>query len=170
MWWVLLTLLWVELVSTSSLPEIVLGICCGAIAAGAALLGRTEHNRQYSFRVHWLRWFVLAVPSAVRDTLRVARLLLRPRAEREAGSLRLVRLVRLPAEDEALRAGRRALAVVALGVAPGSYVVDAGHDELLVHQLPTGKSGSAAHPTEYPDEHPDDGSGDPLLAAVAARV
>ncbi len=63
--------------------------------------------------------------------------------------------------------GRRALAVVALGIAPGSYVVDAGHDELLVHQLPTGKPGSAAHPTEYPDEHPDDGSGDPLLAAVA---
>ncbi len=154
-WWVLLTLLWVELVSSSSLPEIVLGVCCGAIAAGAALLGRTEQNRQYRFRLQWLRWFVLAAPAAVRDTLRVARLLLRPRAEREAGTLRLVRL---PNEDDALRAGRRALAVLALGVAPGSYVVDAEHDELLIHELPGGKPGSAGRP--------DDG-GDALLAAVA---
>ncbi len=154
-WWVLLTLLWVELVSSSSLPEIVLGVCCGAIAAGAALLGRTEQNRQYRFRLQWLRWFVLAAPAAVRDTQHLARLLLRPRAEREAGTLRLVPL---PDEDEALRAGRRALVVLALGIAPGSYIVDAEHDELLIHELPSGKPRSAGRP--------DDG-GDALLAAVA---
>ena len=154
-WWVLLTLLWVELVSSSSLPEIVLGICCGALAAGAALLGRTEQNRQYRFRLHWLRWFALAAP-ALRDTLRVARLLLRPRAEREAGSLRMVRL---PDEDAALRAGRRALAVLALGIAPGSYVVNAEHDEMLVHELPAGKPRST--------RQADDADSDPLLAAVA---
>jgi hypothetical protein len=63
----------------------------------------------------------------------LARLLFRSREERGAGQLRQVVL---PDEEEARGAGRRALAVVALGLAPGSYVVTIDRDRLFVHELP----------------------------------
>lgn len=150
LWWVVLSLLWLELVSSSSIAEIATGIGCGAVGAGAAMLGRTEQRRGYRLRPGWLRWFLLAVPGTVSGSFRLARLLARPRADREAGALRLVRL---PQEREDLRAGRRALAVVVLGLSPSSYVVNTEGDELLVHEL--GRSSGSR-----------ERGADPLLTAV----
>jgi multisubunit Na+/H+ antiporter MnhE subunit len=131
-WWVLLSLLWMALVSSNSPAEIVTGIGCAAVAAGAALLANSAMDQQYTVDIRWLRWFLLAVPAAVSDTIRLARLLPRPHAQREAGRLRELWL---PAEGPRRSAGRRAVVVVALGLAPSSYVVAVENRRLLLHEM-----------------------------------
>jgi multisubunit Na+/H+ antiporter MnhE subunit len=132
-WWVLLMLLWLELVSSSSASYIVTGLGCSAAAALAAVLAHSTMEQRYALDPRWLRWFLQAVPSTVVDTLHLARLLVRPAAERRAG---LLREYRLPKEGPRRAAGRRALAVVVLGLAPGSYVVNVLGDRVLLHELP----------------------------------
>jgi multisubunit Na+/H+ antiporter MnhE subunit len=132
-WWVLLTVLWLELVSSSSLGEIVTGIACAAVSAAAALLAHATMDRRFAVDVRWLRWFAIALPASVGDTARLARLLFRPADERAGGRLREVRL---PLEGPRRAAGRRAVAVLALGLAPGSYVVAIEGRRLLLHELP----------------------------------
>jgi multisubunit Na+/H+ antiporter MnhE subunit len=137
-WWVVLFALWMELVSSTDWSYALVGLGCGAVAAGAALLAHSTMEQRYAVDVRWLGWFARAVPGSVADTLRLGRLLFRPAEERAAGS---VREVRLPQEGPRRAAGRRAVAVVVLGLAPGSYVVDAVDDRVLVHMLPNTPAG-----------------------------
>jgi multisubunit Na+/H+ antiporter MnhE subunit len=132
-WWVVLLALWMELVSSTDWSYLFVGLGTSAAAAGSALLAHHSMQQRYSLDRRWARWFVPAVGSIVGDTLRLTRLLFRPAAERSAGTLREVRL---PREGPRRAAGRRALAVVVLGLAPGSYVVDVSGDRLLLHELP----------------------------------
>jgi hypothetical protein len=133
LWWGALTLLWLELVSSATFPVVVAGIAAAALAAGAGLLGHTTQEHPYSFDVRWLRWLLLAIPSTFVDTARMAQLIFRSRSDREAGTLRQHRL---PQESADRAAGRRAVAVIALGLAPSSYVANIDGDRLLVHELP----------------------------------
>jgi multisubunit Na+/H+ antiporter MnhE subunit len=140
-WWVLLTALWLELVSSSSWAYILIGLGCAALSALAALLAHETMHERYAVDPGWLGWFPAALPSSVVDTLRLARLLLRPASERRAGRLRELPM---PVEGPRRSAGRRALAVVVLGLAPGSYVVNVDdRGGLLLHELP-GSSDSLA--------------------------
>ncbi len=132
-WWVVLLALWMELVSKNDWSYLIVGLGTSAVAAGSALLAHHSMQQRYALDRAWARWFVPAVGSILGDTLRLARLLFRPTAERAAGSLREVRL---PREGPRRAAGRRALSVVVLGLAPGSYVVDVTDDRLLLHELP----------------------------------
>jgi multisubunit Na+/H+ antiporter MnhE subunit len=116
-WWVVLLVFWMELVSTTDRQQILAGLICSAAAAVAAVLAHVAMDQRYALDVRWLRWFGTAVPSAVTDTLRLARLVLRPDLKGAAGRLRELRL---PTEGRRRAGGRRALAVVVLGLAPGS--------------------------------------------------
>lgn len=133
MWWVVLLALWLELVSSTDWSYVVVGLGTSAVAAGSALLAHHSMQQRYAMDWRWARWFVPAVAGVLGDTLRLARLLFRPAAERGAGTLREVPL---PREGPRRAAGRRAFAVVVLGLAPGSYVVDVTDDRLLLHELP----------------------------------
>jgi hypothetical protein len=134
-WWVVLMLLWLELVSSTNWSYGLVGLGCSAVAALAALLAHATMEQRYAVDPRWLLWFAHAVPGSVGDTLRLTRLLVRSRAERGAGSMRVMTL---PREGPRRAAGRRAAAVMALGLAPGSYVVNVDGDRLLLHELPGG--------------------------------
>lgn len=132
-WWVVLLALWMMLVSDTDWSYLFVGIGCSALSALAALLAHSTLQQHYATDVRWLRWFLTAVPSSVADTVRLTRLMVRPASERAAGRLRELTL---PSEGPRRSAGRRATAVIALGLAPGSYVVDVVDDRLLLHELP----------------------------------
>lgn len=132
-WWALLLLLWLELVSSTNWSYGLVGLGCSAVAALAALLAHATMDQRYSVDPRWLLWLAHAVPGSVGDTLRLTRLMFRSRAEREAGSMRVLRL---PREGPRRAGGRRAAAVMVLGLAPGSYVVNVEGDRLLLHELP----------------------------------
>jgi hypothetical protein len=134
-WWVVLMLLWLELVSSTNWSYGLVGLGCSAVAALAALLAHATMEQRYAVDPRWFLWFAHAVPGSVGDTLRLTRLLFRSRAQREAGSMRVMTL---PHEGPRRAAGRRAVAVMALGLAPSSYVVNVEGDTLLLHELPGG--------------------------------
>ncbi|MDQ1632685.1 MAG: hypothetical protein QOG60_1314 [Frankiaceae bacterium] len=139
-WWVVLLALWMELVSSTDWSYLFVGLGTSAVAAGSALLAHHSMQQRYSMDWRWARWFVPAAASILGDTLRLTRLLFAPAAERAAGTLREVRL---PREGPRRAAGRRALSVVVLGLAPGSYVVDVEGDRLLLHELPNSSTSLA---------------------------
>jgi multisubunit Na+/H+ antiporter MnhE subunit len=139
-WWVVLTLLWMELVSSTDWAYFLVGLGCAALSSLAALLAHATMDQRYAVDVRWGRWFAAAIPGTVRDTLRLARVLFRPSADRSAGTMRVLEL---PHEGPRRAAGRRAVAVVVLGLAPGSYVVDVQDGRLLMHEMP-GSSSSLA--------------------------
>lgn len=136
-WWVVLTLLWLELVSSTNWAYLLVGLGCAAVASLAALLAHSTMDQRYAVDLRWARWFASALPGTLRDTGRLARLMFRPADERGAGR---TRTFDLPHEGPRRAAGRRAVAVVVLGLAPGSYVVDVQGDRLLVHELPGSSS------------------------------
>lgn len=132
-WWIVLLALWFLLVSSTNVQYLIVGLAASAMAALAALLAHDTMHERYALDPRWLLWFLHAIPSAVGDTLRLARLLLRPAGERRAGQLRELTL---PPEGPRHAAGRRALAVVVLGLAPGSYVADVQGSRLLLREQP----------------------------------
>ncbi len=133
LWWVFLLALWFLLVSSTDVAYLLVGLGCSAVSALAALLAHDTMQERYALDPRWLRWFVHAVPSTVADTVRLARLLVGSPEQRAAGSLREVTL---PQEGPRRAAGRRALAVVVLGLAPGSYVATINGSRLLLHEQP----------------------------------
>jgi multisubunit Na+/H+ antiporter MnhE subunit len=139
-WWVLLLVLWFELVSSSDRSYLLVGLAASAASALAAVLAHHTMRQRYALDPRWAGWVAVAVPSTVIDTVRLTRLLLRPAHERGAGALRTFEL---PAEGPRRAAGRRALSVIILGLAPGSYVVNVEGNRLLLHELP-GSSDSLA--------------------------
>jgi hypothetical protein len=132
-WWVVLLAFWFLLVSSTDGQYLIVGLAVSALSSLAALLAHDTLHERYALDPRWLLWFLHAVPSTVLDTIRLTRLQFRPAAERGAGSLRELRL---PPEGPRRAAGRRALAVVVLGLAPGSYVANIEGDRVLLHELP----------------------------------
>jgi len=143
--------LWLELVSSSASAQIVTGLGTSAVAALAAVLAHAAMHERLAIDLRWLRWVAMALPGTVPDSLRLVRLLFRPREERSAGRLRQVVL---PDEEAPRGAGRRALAVIALGLAPGSYVVTIDRDRLFVHELPGTSETVVRDVTRAPSTHP----------------
>ena len=130
-------LLWMELISSTNWSYFLVGLGCAALASVAGLIAHETMEQRYAVDPRWLRWLGQAVPGTVRDTAHLVRLLFRPLEERRAGE---VRELRLPREGPRRAAGRRAAVVIALGLAPGSYVVNVEGDRMLVHELPGSRS------------------------------
>lgn len=132
-WWVVLLALWFLLVSSTDWSYLFVGLGCSAVAALTAVLAHATMHQRYALDVRWLGWFASALRGTLVDTVRLTRLLFRSAEERAGGQ---TQAWRLPHEGQRRAAGRRALSVVVLGLAPGSYVVDVADDQLLVHVLP----------------------------------
>jgi multisubunit Na+/H+ antiporter MnhE subunit len=117
-WWAVLLLVWLASLNAFSYAE--LGTAAG-LALPCALVARAARiatGGRWRIRARWL----LLVPSAIlHDTVSL---------------LRLGFSARDDSFDEIGIRGDEATATIALSATPGSVVVDADEDRLLVHRLP----------------------------------
>lgn len=129
--------LWLLLLSTTAIPEVLAGVLAAAIAttAGVAAVGAT--GSRFRPRAAWL-WELRRLPWLVlTDSALAARVLARAIARRPSLS-RYVALGPLPiAGPQPRAAARRAVYTIACSLPPGTIVV--GLDEetrsVLLHQL-----------------------------------
>ncbi len=137
-WWAFLVLVWLATLNTYSVAEVITAVVLAVPCAIAARAGRTAAGLRLRVRPGWSRW-LLALPAAVaHDTVAVLWLALR-RHSREPDDT--FRTVPLPAEPDAPhRVARAAVSTAILSATPGSVVVDADDDELLVHAVPIGRT------------------------------
>jgi Na+/H+ ion antiporter subunit len=128
-WWAVLFAVYLAIISTVSLTEIVVGTAGGAAGAAAAVLTRrtllaADNDERYLPRAAWLRW-VARLPAQV--VVGFVRVLARPRGEFAEA--------RLPADERS--AARRGFSVLALSFAPDTYVadVDPERDTVILHRI-----------------------------------
>lgn len=145
-WFVLLTGVYLVLISTVTALEVAVGAAVAAVSAGLAVLARSAERLRDRPSLRWLGWLP-AVPAAVlADTGRLAVLLavLLARQLTGWGAGRAGRRepggfaeVRLAAVDQRYRPAQRALASLAVSLAPGSFVVAADRERgvLRVHRI-----------------------------------
>jgi multisubunit Na+/H+ antiporter MnhE subunit len=137
-WWAALTALWLALSGTVTLAEVLAG---AGVGLAATLVTVSRHRTTRRPRVRWLRAPLRALATAPGDVVRLGLELaraLRPGAGRPRGGTVWITLA--PERDEARGAGRDVLAVTAGSLAPGSVVVEADGDRVLVHRLGAGGS------------------------------
>ena len=127
-WWIMLLVAYLAIISTISLTEIVVGAGTAAAGAAAAVLTRrqllaADNDERYRPRGGWARWPLRLPDQVATGFVR----LLRPRGEFAE--------IRLPEDERA--AARRGYAALALSVAPDTYVadVDPERNVLVVHRI-----------------------------------
>jgi multisubunit Na+/H+ antiporter MnhE subunit len=130
--------LWLLLTTTFDWQEELVGFVASALAATVVHAVRTWGPFAFRPRVRWIRHAVALPSRIVVETATVFAALVRHATGRKRvrGSWAVVPLRHgPPAEPEA--AARRALATAGISVSPNTYVVgvDAGRDEMLIHQL-----------------------------------
>ncbi len=104
--------------------EVLAGLGASVIAAVYAIVAHRTVETPFGLRLRWMRVAMMVVTSLLTDTARVAVGLVR------AAPGKLVRQPPLPAES-----GARAVAILALSLAPNSFVARASDKETLLHQM-----------------------------------
>lgn len=135
-WWLGLIGLWVLTLSTPSWPEIVVAAVAAVPCAFAARAARRAVGGAWRPRPSWLRWLLTIPGTAVRESASaLVKVVRHPRAGR-------FDTVGLPAEPDAVRDARAALAAAVVGCTPGAMVVATPPDDhkLVVHRLLDGDS------------------------------
>jgi hypothetical protein len=135
--WIFSGAIYLLLIDTTSLPELIVGAGAAALAATGFELARGQRIAGETVRLGWLRRMhrpFMKIPS---DIAMVSFVALRQvvRREREVGVFRAVRFA--GGEEEQLESGRRSLAEGFGSVAPNTVMVgiDADRELLLAHQL-----------------------------------
>jgi multisubunit Na+/H+ antiporter MnhE subunit len=152
-WWALLAALWLALVDTVVVPELVAGAAAAAIAATGAVVVRGQRRLLLRPRAAWLRAVPPAVGRAVTDLGPLLGALWRRGVRRHDERGVLVEVPYGAVADDPTAAAHRALTQALGTFAPNTIVVDVDRDRrtLLVHQLvPTDDPAAAAKP--LPDE------------------
>jgi hypothetical protein len=135
--WILSGAIYLLLIDTTSLPELLVGAGAAALAATGFELVREQHIAGETVRLSWLRKmhrpFVRIVPDVAMVSFAALRQLVR--REPEVGVFRAVRFA--CGEEEQLESGRRSLAEGFGSVAPNTVIVgvDGDRELLLAHQL-----------------------------------
>lgn len=131
-WWPVLVLVWLATLNSFSAEELVASVVLGLPCAVAARAARRAAGVHWTFRPGWARWLP-ALPAAIaHDTVGVLLLAVRRPGDDS------FRDVAMPAHPDG---GQEAAATVALSATPGSVVVDADDNHLLVHSVPLGRTG-----------------------------
>lgn len=132
-WWIALYGIYLSVISTISVTELVVGALTAAAGAAAAVATRrvllgSGDGESYRPRAAWWRWLTPLPGQLLGDSLRLARV-------RQRGELAEVAL---PAESRA--AAQRGLAALMISTPPGTYVaeVDPRRDTFVVHRLGRG--------------------------------
>jgi hypothetical protein len=135
--WIVAGGVYLLLIDTTSLPELLVGAGAAALAATAFELVREQRIAGEMIRLHWLRRShrpLIKVPS---DIAMVSFVALRQtvRGEPACGEFRAVRF--RCGEDEHLELGRRSLAEGVGSLAPNTVIVgiDGERELILAHQL-----------------------------------
>jgi multisubunit Na+/H+ antiporter MnhE subunit len=137
-WWALLTALWLALVDTVVVPELVAGAVGAAIAATGAVLVRGRRQVLLRPRAAWLPGALREIARFGPDLVPLATALWRRGVRRadEHG-----RLLEVPygavADDDPEAAAHRALTEAVGSIAPNTVVVDIDRERrvVLVHEL-----------------------------------
>jgi multicomponent Na+:H+ antiporter subunit E len=152
-WWGLLAALWLALVDTVVVPELLAGAAAAAIAATGAVLVRGQRRLLLRPRAAWLRAVPGALLRAVTDLRPLLAALWRRGIRRRDERGALVEVPYAAVADDPTAAAHRALTQALGTLAPNTIVVDVDRRrrKLLVHQLvPTDDPAAAAKP--LPDE------------------
>ena len=152
-WWVLLAALWLALVDTVVVPELVVGAVAAAIAATGAVIVRSQRQLLLRPRLAWVRSAGAPLRRTVTDLVPLARALWRRGVRRrdERGAMAEVPYAAVAEEPDA--ATHRVFTQALGSLAPNTLVVgiDADRRVLLVHQLvPTGDPAVEAKPLPEP--------------------
>jgi hypothetical protein len=130
-WWTLLTALYIVLVDSRRLEELVAAVAVGALGAGAAVLVRQERDVVLRPRPRWILRELRALGRWPRDLVALAvALVRRPRGE-------VIEVPFAATGDDPEDAARRALAVAGRSLAPNTIVIaiDEERGVLIEHRL-----------------------------------
>jgi multisubunit Na+/H+ antiporter MnhE subunit len=136
-WYVPLLGLWMLLVDSFALEEVLLGVLAAAVAATAADIVRAQDLVRFRMRPRWLAGLWTLPWRVVVDSGVLAAALWR-QLSRPGSVHGGFRVLPFPREgDDAAAAARRALVTGVVSVAPNTYVVGIERDEgvMLIHQL-----------------------------------
>ena len=152
-WWVVLAALWLALVDTVVVPELVVGALAAAIAATGAVLVRAQRQVLLRPRAAWAPGALRALAQFVPDLVPLATALWRRGVRRGDDRGRLVEVPYGAVGDEPEQAAHRVLTEALGSFAPNSIVVDVDTQRrtLLVHELvPTDDPAAGAKPLPEP--------------------
>jgi multisubunit Na+/H+ antiporter MnhE subunit len=144
-WWVLLAAIWLLLVDTVKLPELLAGAGAALVATGVTELIEEEGRRGLRPRLRWVRRLPVALARLPLDSAVVTRALF---GGRPSGSFRVIRF--RGGGDDPESTARRVVAKGLDSLGPNSYVVgiDEDRDLMLVHQLVPPDDPASADPME----------------------
>jgi multisubunit Na+/H+ antiporter MnhE subunit len=136
-WWVLLAALWLALVDTVVVPELVAGAVAAAIAATGAVLVRGRRQILLRPRAAWAPAALRAMARFGPDLVPLATALWRRGVRRSGERGRLVEVPYGAVGDDPEAAAHRVLTEAIGSFAPNSIVVDVDRERrvLLVHEL-----------------------------------
>jgi multisubunit Na+/H+ antiporter MnhE subunit len=152
-WWALLAALWLALVDTVVVPELVAGAVAAAIAATGAVLVRGQRRLLLRPRAAWARHAGGPLRAAVTDLAPLLRALWRRGIRRRRERGRLVEVPYAAVGDDPEAAAHRVFTQALGSLAPNTLVVsvDRERGKLLVHQLvPTRDPAAEAKPLPEP--------------------
>ena len=139
-WWAVLLAVWLLLVETVALPELLVGVVAAGLAASVAETVRELGYVRFAPRVVWLRYVPRIGGQVLVDCgilfAALGRRLLQRRDVRGV-------MLRIPVrygDDSARDAARRALLNFGVSITPNTYVVDLDRETstVLIHQLVAG--------------------------------
>jgi hypothetical protein len=137
LWWLALAGWWLLLVGTNAGLEEIAAVCAATIGTGLALVLRRQRLLRFRFEAAWLAKTLQAPWKVVRE-LAVVTWALALHVTRARTVTGAYRAIPFPAgRDDALSAGRRALATLTDSLSPNTLPVDADleHKVALRHEL-----------------------------------
>ena len=152
-WWALLAALWLALVDTVVVPELVTGAVAAAIAATGAVIVRRHRLLLLRPRATWLRHSGGPLAHAVTDLAPLARALWRRGIRRRDERGRLAELPYNAVGDDPVAAAHRVFTQALGTFGPNTLVVaiDRERRTMLVHELvPTDDPAVSAKPLPEP--------------------
>jgi hypothetical protein len=135
-WFVVLNVLWLWLISAFVFAETILGLFAAALGATAAVAVQSQNLIEFRLRPRWLLG-VFGLPwRTLRETVTVHAALARKLFGGQSGGRFRTVPVSLP-EDPAESAGKRALLIAGESFAPNGYVlgIDEERGLMLIHEL-----------------------------------
>ncbi len=139
-WWVALLLIYLALLSSVTVVEVVVGAGVAVLCSVLAVLGRQAEWTIFGLRPGWVRWFPAVLADIVTDTITLTALVANAIRGLPPEERRVHRLELPPEPRQPVARTRRAALTVLLSLTPGTYVIDTrprqgGADVLIVHRL-----------------------------------